>query len=219
MTNTEQGSGAAPENKDRPFTDDDYSDTADSAQNSADVAREGALGAETNSDLELLTKQLAEQKAKADENWGALLRAKAEMENLRKRHVRELEHAHKFAIEKFVLDVIPVKDSLELGLQAAAAEGADIDSIVEGVELTHKMLAQAFERFKIESVDPQGEKFDPEKHEAMSMIPSPDYPTGTVITVVQNGYLLNGRSIRPAMVVVSKGPGPDGEVPKVDTTA
>jgi molecular chaperone GrpE len=226
MVNKERESGQASEKKDRPFTDDEHHETDGvGANQTAGEASEpsGAKGvdvkdAASENDNEL-AQQLAEQKSRAEEYWNQLLRLKAEMDNLRKRHSRELEQAHKYAVEKLVTDVIPVKDSLELGLQAATADGAEIAHIIEGMELTHKMMDQVFDRFKIECVDPVGEKFDPEKHEAMSMLPSNEFSTGKVMNVVQKGYLLNGRTVRPAMVVVSKGPGPEGVSPSIDTSA
>ena len=143
---------------------------------------------------------------KAEENWNALLRTQAEMENLRKRSTRDLENAHKFGLERFVSELLPVKDSLELGI-AAASEGdanAEVAQLKEGVELTLKMFNTALDKFGIEEVDPQGEAFNPDYHQAMSMQECDDKDAGTVLTVVQKGYLLNGRLVRPALVIVSK---------------
>ena len=143
---------------------------------------------------------LAELKAKADENWDRYLRVAAELENVRKRAVRDVENAHKFALERFSRELLAVKDSLEMGL---AAENADADSLREGSEATLKMLATTMERFGLAEVDPVGEPFDPEFHEAMTVQPAPDAEPGSVLTVVQKGYTLNGRLLRPAMVVVA----------------
>jgi molecular chaperone GrpE len=151
-----------------------------------------------------LVKQLDEARAKADEYRDQVLRTQAELENQRKRAERDLENAHKYALEKIANELLGVRDSLELGIDAARGE-ADAEKIREGTELTLKMLVQVMNRFDIEAVDPQGEKFDPELHQAMSMQPSDDYPQNTVISVMQKGYTLNGRLIRPAMVVVSQG--------------
>ena len=134
----------------------------------------------------------------------ALLREKAEMENLRKRMGRELEKAHKYALEKFMGALLPVRDSLERGLEAA--EGCDsVETIKQGKELTLKLLTKTMEDHGLEIIDPQGEAFNPEWHEAMSMQPAEDVEPNTVITVIQKGFKLNDRLIRPAMVIISTG--------------
>lgn len=154
---------------------------------------------------EHLQQQLAEAEAKAKEHWDQLLRVKAEQENLRRRHEREVENAHKYALERFVQDLLPVIDSLEMGAEAAAGEGATLEKVREGTELTLKMLLSTIERFGIQAVHPEGEPFNPEYHQAMSMLESPEHAANTVMNVMQKGYTLNERLIRPAMVVVSKG--------------
>jgi molecular chaperone GrpE len=143
---------------------------------------------------------LAELQAKADENWDRYLRAAAETENVRKRARRDVENAHKFALENFSRELLAVKDSLEMGIQAA--DKADADALLAGKEATLKLLATTRERFGVEELDPAGEPFDPEFHEAMTMQPSEDLEPGSVLTVIQKGYSLNGRLLRPAMVVV-----------------
>ena len=142
--------------------------------------------------------------AKADENWDRYLRAAAEIENVRKRASRDVEHARKFALENFGRDLLAVKDSLEMGLEAA--ETADAESLRTGSEATLKLLATTLERFGITEVDPEGEPFDPELHEAMTMQPSADVEPGSVLTVIQKGYALNGRLLRPARVIVASEP-------------
>jgi len=143
---------------------------------------------------------LAELQAKADENWERYLRASAEVENIRKRAGRDVENAHKFALERFGKELLAVKDTLEMGL---AVEGASVESLLEGSNATLKLLGSTMERFGIVEVDPVGEPFDPEFHEAISMQPSDDVEPGSVVTVVQKGYTLNGRLLRPAMVIVA----------------
>ncbi len=129
----------------------------------------------------------------------------ADIENLRKRKERDVANAHKYALEKFALELLPVRDSLEMGLAAAAAgDSADASNLREGSELTLKMLAAAMEKFNVKEINALNEKFNPEYHEAMSMQERDDVPPNTVVTVVQKGYLLNDRLIRPAMVIVSK---------------
>lgn len=148
---------------------------------------------------------LEDARNKADEHWNQLLRVQAEMENLRRRAERDVESAHKYALEKFAAALLPVKDSLEMGLSAASGgEGEVLTRLKEGTELTLKMLVSALEKFGIKEVDPVGQPFNPDMHQAMTMQPSADHPANTVLAVMQKGYTLNERLLRPAMVVVSK---------------
>ena len=149
--------------------------------------------------------RLAAAEAKATENWDQFLRAQAEMENLRRRAQRDVENARKFALEKFAKELLGVKDSLEMGLNAAReGDAPDIAKLIEGTDLTLKQLGQAFEKNALIEIDPVGEKFNPERHEAMAMQASTEHEPNTVMTVVQKGYTLNERLIRPAMVLVAK---------------
>ena len=143
---------------------------------------------------------LAEVQARADENWERYVRAVAETDNVRKRATRDVESAHKFALERFGKELLAVKDSLEMGI---AADGASVESLIEGSNATLKLLGTTLERFGIVEVDPGGEPFDPEFHEAISVQPSDKVEPGSVVTVVQKGYTLNGRLMRPAMVIVA----------------
>lgn len=174
------------------------------AENAPERAEEQPLqDASRNEELTLL---LEDARAKADEHYSQLLRLQAELENVRKRTARDLENAHKFALEKFMVELLPVRDSLELGLAAAVdGERVDPEKLKEGVELTLKMFADAMAKFGAQPVDPQGQRFNPELHQAMSMQQAPDQAPNTVLTVVQKGYQLNGRLIRPALVIVSSG--------------
>jgi len=147
---------------------------------------------------------LTDARSKADEHWDQCLRLQAEMDNLRKRNERDLANAHKFALEKFANELLPVKDSLEMGL-LAADDNADVSRLKEGSELTLKMLSSAMEKFNIKEINPLNESFNPDYHEAISMQERQDVAPNTVVTVVQKGYLLNDRLIRPAMVIVSRG--------------
>jgi len=144
--------------------------------------------------------ELAAAQAKADENWERYVRAAAELDNVRKRASRDVENAHKYALERFGKELLAVKDTLEMGL---AVEDASVESLLEGSSATLKLLATTLERFGIVEVDPAGEPFDPELHEAISMQPSDNVEPGSVVTVVQKGYTLNGRLLRPAMVIVA----------------
>jgi molecular chaperone GrpE len=146
----------------------------------------------------------AELQAKVDENWDRYLRSAAEVENVRKRAVRDVERARKFALENFGRELLEVRDSLELG--SAAADASDVESILAGGAATLKLLSTTFERFGIVEVDPEGEPFDPELHEAMTVQPSVDAEPGSVLTVIQKGYTLNGRLLRPARVIVAAEP-------------
>jgi molecular chaperone GrpE len=155
--------------------------------------------AEGGDDLSL-QEQLEQAQAKADENWETVLRMKADLENQRRRSEKQVEDAHKYAVTKFIEELLPVADSMEMGM---AAEG-DVEQIREGVALTKKVFDTALEKFGLEVVDPLGEKFNPDLHQAMAMQPSDEYEEGHVSAVMQKGYTLNGRLVRPAMVMVVK---------------
>jgi molecular chaperone GrpE len=157
-----------------------------------------------NATVEEAGDALAEAQAAAEENLNKYMRLAAEMDNLRKRTTRDIEHAHKFAIERFAGELLAVTDSLEMGL--AAAEGASAESLVEGTQATLKLLLGALVKSGVTVVDPEGEPFDPQVHEAMTMQPSDTAEPGSVLTVVQKGYELNGRLLRPARVIVAAEP-------------
>ncbi len=140
--------------------------------------------------------------ARADENWEKYLRTAAELENVRKRAVRDVENAHKFSLERFARELLAVRDSLELGIESGADAGAE--TLLKGSQATLKLLTTTMEQFGIAEVDPHGEPFDPEFHEAMTMQPYADVERVSVMTVFQKGYTLNGRLLRPARVVVAQ---------------
>lgn len=170
-------------------------------------AEVASAGTESNSDQpspEELTLLLEDARSKADEHWDQLVRTQAQMDNLRKRHEREVENAHKYALERFVNELLPVRDSMEMGLAAAHEESSTAEQLREGTELTLKLFSDAMEKFNVVQVNPEGEPFDPELHQAMGMQPRSDVPPNTVVVVVQKGYTLNGRLVRPAMVMVSQ---------------
>jgi len=149
-----------------------------------------------------LETQLAAAQQSAKDNWDKVLRAQAEMENLKRRNAKDLENAHKFALDGFVKALLEVKDSLTMGLKTAKDDNASVDSITEGLEMTDKVFLSTMEKFGVELLDPTGEAFNPEFHEAVTMIPMPDKESNSVLEVVQHGFTLNGRLVRPAMVVV-----------------
>ena len=155
-------------------------------------------------DADAMSSELAALQKKADEHYDQLVRAHAEIENLKRRHTQELEKAHKYALDKFVGELLTIWDSLELGLQAAQNDEADVASLREGTELTVKMFGDVMEKFNVERINPEGEAFNPEFHQAMSMVPNAEMAPNTVMAVMQKGVSLNGRLIRPAMVVVSQ---------------
>lgn len=161
---------------------------------------------EPGSDEETLAAELEELRAEAEKYRDEMLRARAEADNVRKRAERDVEAARKFALERFATELLGVRDSLEMGLQAAEQASGSPDKLKEGMDLTARMLAQAMEKFGIEPLDPEGETFDPSYHEAMSTRESGEHEPNTVLAVMQKGYLLNGRVLRPAMVVVSRRP-------------
>jgi molecular chaperone GrpE len=141
----------------------------------------------------------------ADENFQKFLRVSAELENLRKRNARELENARKFGSERLALGILPVRDSLEAALDAASS--ADASALIEGGRAILRLLDQALVDAGVSEIDPQGEPFDPSLHEAMSMLPSAGVEPDTVVQVVQKGYTMHGRLMRPARVVVAQADG------------
>ncbi|VAW52772.1 Heat shock protein GrpE [hydrothermal vent metagenome] len=184
----------------------DSQETADQAteeleQDQQDTQQEDAQLESPEKNADSLESQLEDAQKKASDNWEQFLRAKAEMDNLRRRNTKDIENAHKYGIEKFVTELLPVLDGMAMGL---ATDDASAESLREGMELTMNMMGKMMEKLGIEEVDPLNEKFDPEKHQAMTMQPNADVEPNTVIAVMQKGYVLNDRLIRPAMVMVSK---------------
>ena len=144
------------------------------------------------------------------------LRAEAEMQNLQRRTARDVENAHKFGVEKFVQNMLPVVDSLEKAIEST---GDNSDAIAQGVRLCHKLMVDTLNKEGVEIIDPVGEPFDPNEHQAMSMVENPDMEPNSVLAVVQKGCKLNGRLVRPAMVMVSKAPADQAPVdPAPETT-
>ncbi len=154
--------------------------------------------------VEELKKELEEAKQKANDSWDKAVRAQAEMENLKRRTQKDLEDAHKFALTSFAKDLLPVLDSMILGLQAATGDSEDVKKFREGSELTIKQFEALFTKFNIVTIDPMGQPFNPELHQAMIMQEVEGAEANTVVNVFQKGYMLNGRLLRPAMVVVAK---------------
>ena len=156
--------------------------------------------------------------AKVKEAQDQVLRSQAEMQNVRRRAEIDVEKAHKFALEKFVKELLPVADSLEKAVESTEGHeeaGEVVANIREGVEMTLNLFRKSLEKFNVEQLNPVGEPFDPQQHEAMSMVPAPDAEPNSVVAVVQKGYTLNERLVRPAMVVVAKAE----SGPKIDEQA
>ncbi|MBV1912159.1 MAG: nucleotide exchange factor GrpE [Cycloclasticus sp.] len=179
---------------------------------------EEAVGDDVATDDVDLQAELGKANARADENWEKVLLAKADVENMRRRTQKDVEKAHRFSIEKFAKEMLPVVDSLELGLASAQTASADVNAIKEGLELTHKQLLDSLEKSGVKQVNPEGEIFNPELHQAVSVVPSPEHEPNTVIQVFQKGYTLNARLLRPAMVIVSQSQAPE-DTKKIDEQA
>ncbi|MDX1587494.1 MAG: nucleotide exchange factor GrpE [Oleiphilaceae bacterium] len=173
-----------------------------SGESAAETPQEGSAG-----ELEALRSQLAEQKEQ-------VLRAKAEMQNVRRRSELDVQKAHKFGTEKLIKEILPVVDSLEKAIESTRDEEVANEEVVtrirEGVDMTLNLLLSNLEKFNVKQINPVGEPFDPQLHEAMSMVPSREAEPNSVIAVMQKGYTLNDRLVRPAMVMVARAPEPEG---------
>jgi molecular chaperone GrpE len=183
-------------NNDAVEADDNNVDQAGPVSNE-EIEQELLQEQEQNSSSEQLQQQLADANDQ-------VLRIQAEMQNVRRRTERDIENAHKYALDKFSADLLPVVDNLERALSAIAVDDESQKAVAEGIELTLKSFIDVLARFKIEPIDPAGQPFDADLHQAVSMVPNPDLEPNTVMNVFQKGYTLNGRLIRPAMVVVSQ---------------
>ena len=189
---------------------EELNEALEAAKEEAQTTEGDATGGET-SEVDAL-------KAQVQQFQEQMLRSQAEMQNVRRRAEIDVEKAHKFALEKFVKELLPVADSLEKALESTEGQeesGKLVASIREGVEMTLSLFMASLKKFNVEQVNPVGEPFDPRQHEAMSMVPAPDAEPNSVVAVVQKGYLLNGRVVRPAMVVVAKAE----DAPKFDEQA
>ncbi len=153
-------------------------------------------------DYEELEEKLTLSEQKAHEHWEQVVSLQAELMNVRRRADRDVENAHRYGVEKLITSLLPVLDSLEQALQLAEKDGNQ--GMKEGLELTIKLFLDVLEKSEVEQINPHGQSFDPQHHEAMSAVPSADVPANTVLEVFQKGYKLNERVIRPARVIVSK---------------
>lgn len=182
----------------------DGDDIANQDNGSDEVLDNGAEEAAAESGTDDAADELTALQETANQNWDKYLRAAAELENVRKRAARDVENARRFALERFATELLAVRDSLEMGL--AAGGETSREALLEGSEATLKLLGSTMEQFGVAKLDPLGEPFDPEFHEAMTMQPSAEVEPGSVLTVFQKGYTLNGRLLRPARVVVAQAP-------------
>lgn len=173
-------------------------DVNQAAEEAIDAVEEAM---ESEVDLE---KALAEAESKAAEHMDKLLRVQAEMENVRRRAAQDVEKARKFALEGFASDLLPILDSFDMGKQALPADMENRETVIEGFDMTQGQFLSVLEKYGVEIINPEGEVFNPELHQAATMQPSPDHESNTVITVFQKGFALNGRLLRPAMVVVAQ---------------
>lgn len=171
---------------------------------SEDYVDAGDISADSLSETDELQAALDQAQLEVAQYRDQAVRAMAEAENVRKRAQRDVESARKFALEKFATELLGVRDSLELGLKAAEDNAGDFDKLKEGMDMTFRMLATSMEKVGVEPVNPEGEAFDPEFHEAVSTQPSDELPANSVAAVMQKGYTLNGRVLRAAMVTVAK---------------
>lgn len=191
-------------NQENPTSEHEHSDINDQADSpEADPTGEDAEQIDVDdtvgdvSLIESLQQEISDAKDQA-------LRAAAELQNVQRRAKLDIEKARKFALERFVSDLLPVADNLERAVEASKQEGAEMQAVIEGVELTLKTLSDALSKNGVVAVNPAGEPFDPETSQAMTMVPNPELEPNTVMDVFQKGYKLSDRLVRPAMVVVSK---------------
>jgi len=188
--------------------------------NEAQVAEETEAGSAGDViDVKALLQELEEAKQQAAANLDKAMRTMAEMENLKKRVQKDLDDERKYGLSKFAKELLSVMDSLDLGIQAAAGDSPEVVKLREGSELTKKQFEAVFGKFNIDTIDPTGEPFNPELHQAMVMQPSSTVAPNHVITVFQKGYVLNGRLLRPAMVVVAKAEDKPADDTKIDEQA
>lgn len=189
---------------DKPANQPNTDEQVNKKQATITDAEQAQIGKESGTvDSDALQEALVKAEARAEEFHEQALRARAEVENMRRRTEREIANIHKYATEKFAAEILPIKDSLELALDAMKNGNVDIDKVREGLELKIRMLDAVLGKFGIKEVNPVGEKFNPEFHEAMTVAAGGNSAPNTVLTVHQKGYLIHDRLIRPAMVVVS----------------
>ncbi|WP_309043808.1 nucleotide exchange factor GrpE [Marinobacter sediminicola] len=198
-------------------TEENRNEQLDELNEAANAAAEDAQSGEQGVEQEEVS-ELDSLKEQLQDSQEQMLRLHAEMQNVRRRAEMDVEKAHKFALEKFVKELLPVADSLEKAVESTEGQesaGELVASIRQGVEMTLNLFVSSLKKFNVEPLNPVGEPFDPQQHEAMSMVPAPNAEPNSVVAVIQKGYLLNGRVVRPAMVMVAKAQ----DAPKIDEQA
>jgi molecular chaperone GrpE len=190
-----QDNTATPPNNDMM----DGGSKANTSETTAETTTDTTVAADAEPTVHML---LEDARSKADEHWDEVLRLRADMDNLRKRTERDIDNARKYALERFVDSLLGVADSLDLGLKACA-EATEVEPLQKGTEIMYNQFFQTLERFGVKAIAPQGQAFNPDLHQAISMIPSEGEPN-TVLQVLQKGYQLNERILRPALVIVSQ---------------
>jgi len=194
--------GDAPEGEQDGAGDSQEAVEVEAGQGEARAADETSESLEET--IARLQQELEQARGQVEDYKNRLMRAEADKENIRKRADKDVDTARKQSLEKFANELLAVRDSLEMGVEAAQQDDADVTQVREGTELTLRMLAQAMEKFSIEEINPEGEKFNPDLHQAMSMQEVEGYEANTVISVMQKGYRLGDRLLRPALVMVAK---------------
>lgn len=190
-------------------TDENRNEQVDELKEAVEASAEDVQADEQEVEQEEVS-ELDAVKAQLQDSQEQMLRFQAEMQNVRRRSEMDVQKAHKFALEKFVKELLPVADSLEKAVESTEGQenaGEAVASIRQGMEMTLDLFVSSLKKFNVEPLNPVGEPFDPQQHEAMSMVPAPDAEPNSVVAVVQKGYLLNGRVVRPAMVMVAKAQG------------
>ncbi len=167
---------------------------------------EPAPAGDPAAELEQLRQQLSQAEAKAAANWDQYLRARADADNIRKRAQKDVDSAKRFALEGIASELLGICDSLELGLAATDQPGADVAKLKEGLKLTQQQLVRVMDRYGVQAIDPQGQPFNPDLHQAVSTQESSEQPANSVLSVLQKGYTLKDRLLRPAIVIVAKAP-------------
>lgn len=174
-------------------------ESVDEQSTETDESVEAASGDELS-----LQQELEDSQATVKDYWEQIMRLRADLDNYRKRAARDVENAHKYGLKGFIEELLPVVDSMEMGLNAASGENVTLESIREGSELTMQMFVQVLEKQGLNQINPLGEKFDPEQHQAIGMVDDETAESNTVVNVMQKGFSLNDRLVRPAMVMVAK---------------
>jgi molecular chaperone GrpE len=189
-------------------TNNKINDQNDNSEQTTDLISNGELELKDKSfteTIEKLEEELKNAKAKADENWNMFLRAKAEVENVRRRAQLDVEKTNKYSIESFAREMINIIDSLDKGLEVSyTGEASQVEAIIQGMQLTHKLFIDILEKFGVKEMNPIKESFDPSKHEALSMQESSDVEPNKILMVVQKGFSIHERILRPARVIVAK---------------